>query len=300
MANKRIRVKGFKGRAKQGINPDMLALVLELSYLQEKAELVGRNSSWGTWTFRLRADLGEGEQDYFIKYLNKSERYQVALRKMFSRKGLRKPWRYPKQMLKFFFTGSLAKTGFETARKLLEKGVLTAEPVAYLSRGRFVFQREVLLTRKIPNVLGENLAEYLRELKEKDQARFIQEKRRLIFALANLIARLRELDFFLPDLRITNILVEKPGEENFRLWVIDLVEARREKPKEEKLLYHLIADPRRARLFTGTDKIRFLKHYLSFSGQDKSWVELCQKVQPILENWWRKWYERYSQAHKKS
>jgi len=87
MDEHRIRIKGFKGRAKQGINPDMLALVLELSYLQGKAELVGRNSSWGTWTFRLRADLGEGEQDYFIKYLNKSERYQVALRKMFSRNG---------------------------------------------------------------------------------------------------------------------------------------------------------------------------------------------------------------------
>jgi len=62
--------------------------------------------------------------------------------------------------------------------------------------------------------------------------------------------------------------VEKPGEGDFRLWVIDLAEARREKPKEEKLLYHLIADPRRARLFTGTDKIRFLKHYLRIGGRN--------------------------------
>lgn len=293
-SDQKIELGDFEGKCLEGIAPEKLVPFLNWPECAKDWKLLRRVSSHGTYTYQFKADLGQGEREYFIKVFTKKERYQVAWQKMKSWRGMRKPWRYPKAMLQYLFEPMRAKVGFEKGKALLEKNIPTALPVAYLCKKGLISGWGFLITEKIPNLVSEDLAEYLRQRKkELTEREYIKEKRTLIKLVAKLVSRLMSLDFYLPDLRISNILVERLEEGKFRLWVIDLGEALDQKPPENKMLFHLIADPRNARMFTGTDKIRFLKWYLLFSGRNESWTNLCQRVNPLLQSWWKKWYRKY-------
>lgn len=288
---KKFSIRGHAGQCLADISLEKLRAFLNWPEAARDWKLIRRVSSHGTYTYSFTDDLGEGRQEYFIKVFNKKERYQVAWKKMLSLKGLKKPWRYPQAMLRYLFSEMPVEVGFEKGRELMEQKIPTAAPVAYLCRQGRVFAWGLIITRKIPKISAEDLGEYLKQRKSELPAKaFRQEKLELIRELARLTSKLMNLNFFLPDLRISNILPERFSDGKFRLWVIDLVEAEDRKPPEEKMLYHLIADPRLAALFTGTNKIRFLKWYLSFSNDQRPWPEICGQVYPLLRAWWKKWH----------
>ncbi len=80
----------------------------------------------------------------------------------------------------------------------------------------------------------------------------------------------------------------------FAAGLTDLVEAEDRKPCEHKMLYHLLANPHYASLFTGSDRIRFLKEYISSSGLSKDWPSLCRQISPLLSDWHQKWHAKNS------
>jgi len=297
---KKILLNGFEGECMEAISVDKLKAFLKWPDCARDWKLLRRVSSHGTYTYQVKADLGLGESEYFIKVFRKQERFEVAWKKMKSIRGLKKPWRYPLQMLGYLFDPIPVKVGFEKGKALLEQGIPTALPVAYLYQKGLISAWGFIITEKIPNIIAENLAEYLKQRKnELGSGEYIREKRALILELAKLFGKLMTLDFFLPDLRVSNILVERLPEGKFKLWVIDVVEAIPHKPREDKMLYHLIANPYYAQLFTGTDKIRFLKWYLGFSGRAESWSIICCRVNPLLQAWWKKWHKKYGQQNPK-
>jgi len=184
----RLRIDGGEGLSLERISPAALGRLWSARPPVKEWNFVRHVESHGTWTYHLQAELGEGEQEYYLKIFEQSEIYRVALRKLCSRKGLRKPWRYPKEMLRHLFDVSPAKVGFETAQVLLAAGINTAEPVAFLSQGAPVFKRGMLLTRKIPDVVCANLAEYL--LSQRDRLALEQwtaEKLAILKELAGII-----------------------------------------------------------------------------------------------------------------
>ena len=290
---KQIRVQSHAGECLADIDPQKLEPLLNWPACARDWKFLRRVSSHGTWTYRFRTDLGLGEQEYFIKVFNKLEMYQKLRRKLFTLKGLKKFWRSAKAFGKFLVYPMPVKIGFEKGRVLLAKGIPTAQPIAYLARpGRFQAWG-FIITGKIPGIVGDNLAEYLKQRKnELGAAAFAKEKHFLIEEGAKLFSRLMQLDFYLPDLRVSNLLVERKPDGSFKLWVIDLAEAEDRKPREHKMLYHLLANPHYASLFTGTDKIRFLKKYISSAGLKKDWPALCNQVSPLLKAWHQKWHQK--------
>jgi len=288
-----VSIDGCQGQRLGLVSEEKLAQVLKKKPPVKEWDFVRRVSSRGTWTYHFQDDLGEGQQDYFIKIFDQADVFRKAREKMFSAKGLAKPWRYPKQMLRHLFDPAFPRVGLEKALELQKHGINTAEVVAHLSRGRLVFRAGILITRQIPGLASANFAEYLISSRDRLPAEeLIREKRMLMEELAAIINRLMGLNFFLPDLRVSNVMVQKTGSGELKLWLIDLVEAEDKKPGEMKMLWHLIANPAYARLFTGSDKIRFLKSYLQPSGRESEWPQLCAKLTPILNNWWRQWHKK--------
>ncbi len=287
---KKFHIAGSVGECRAEVSLEKLKGLLNWPECAKDWKLIRRVSSHGTYTYSFTDDLGEGTREYFIKVYRKIDRYRVALKKMFSLPGLKKPWRYPRAMLGYLFSPAPVEIGFAKARRLMEEKIPTAEPVACLFRKGLFSARGFIITEKIPKISAEDLSEYLKQRKSELPAKaYRKEKLELIRELARLVVRLIKLNFFLPDLRISNLMVERFSDGKFRLWVIDLVEAEDRRPPEEKMLFHLIADPRSARLFSGADKIRFLKWYLAGLKDPRPWPEICGRVDPILQAWWKKW-----------
>ena len=290
---KKISLKGFAGECLQGVAPEKLEPLLNWPACAADWKFIRHVSSHGTWTYRFHADLGMGEQEYFIKVFHKIEMYQKLRKKLFTRKGLKKFWRYTNSFWKFLVYPMPVQVGFEKGKVLLDQGIPTAQPVAYLAKNGPVHAWGFIITEKIPGIAGDNLAEYLKQRRtELGPEEYMKEKRELVRQSAQMLSRLMALDFYLPDLRVSNLLVERKADGSLRLWVIDLVEAENRKPREHKMLYHLLANPYYAELFTGSDKIRFLKEYISSAGLGKDWPSLCYEVAPLLQTWHKKWHKK--------
>ena len=175
-----------------------------------------------------------------------------------------------KQTAQACFRTHNACKSWRIARILRKKGILTPQPVAFLSRRTHGIPRElVLLTEGIPS--GLSLRQYVRQWLEAQPTRErVTLKRHLIRRVAEFLAALHLRGIYHGDLTANNIFIE-PLEHDVRVYLIDLDSVRStrwiSRRRRLKNLDELGRNFLELRLFSTSDRVRFLTCYLAQFGQ---------------------------------
>ena len=243
---------------------------------------VQRTSDKGSWVFRARVDLGEGEQLYYFKVVREVEVWRVMLGRMFSSRGLRRPLHYPRKFLRMAFAPSEAVISWQAARFLRDQGIATPEFMALLTRRVFgFFREEYLVSRGVPGLKEANLKRYLiQAFGPQAGPHEVAAKRRRLEELARFLCQLLALPLHFPDLKLHNLLLQEPEPGRFRFLIMDLNEVTESKPADEEVV--ILDRFNRSLPFTNvitqTDRLRFLKAYLAAGGDPRDWRGLCRAV----------------------
>lgn len=174
-----------------------------------------------------------------------------------------------KQIAQALFRTHKACKSWRIARILQKKGMLTPQPVALLSRRTHGIPRElVLLTEGIPS--GLSLRQYVRQwLEAQPQRERVALKRHLIRRVAEFLAELHLNGVYHGDLTANNMFIE-PLEHDVRVYLIDLDSVRStrwiSRRRRLKNLDELGRNFLELRLFSTTDRVRFLACYLARYG----------------------------------
>lgn len=175
-----------------------------------------------------------------------------------------------KQTAQAFFRTHNACKSWRIAGILRKKGILTPQPVAFLSRRTHGVPRElVLLTEGIPS--GLSLRQYVRQwLEAQPQRERMTLKRHLIRRVAEFLAALHLAGVYHGDLTANNMFIE-PLESDVRVYLIDLDSVRStrwiSRRRRLKNLDELGRNFLELRLFSTSDRVRFLRYYLAQYGQ---------------------------------
>ncbi|OGP60953.1 MAG: hypothetical protein A2V67_01640 [Deltaproteobacteria bacterium RBG_13_61_14] len=277
---------GFSGLLANGLNPSKVEELLGADpFVRLRAgapfALVARTYDKGSWVYRFQADLGEGEQLYYVKVVREKEVWQVMLGRMFSSQGLKRPFHYPKKFIRMLFAPSEAAISWQVAQFLYQHDIATPEFVALLIRRRKGLREEYLISRAVPRLLQANLKEYLvRQFGPGADHYDLQAKRRLLAELAHFLRRLLELPIHFPDLKLHNLLLQEPKPGKFRFLIMDLNEVSEKKPKQEEVI--ILDRFNRSIPFTDvitqTDRLRFLKAYLAAGKDSRDGRSLSQTI----------------------
>jgi hypothetical protein len=277
---------GFSGLLANGLNPSKVEELLGADpFVRLRAgapfAFVARTYDKGSWVYRFRADLGEGEQLYYVKVVREKEVWQVMLGRMFSSQGLKRPFHYPKKFIRMLFAPSEAAISWQVAQFLHQHDIATPEFVALVARRAAGFREEYLISRAVPRLPNANFKKYLVQNFGPSAPPYdLQAKRRLILELARFLRRLLELPIHFPDLKLHNILLQEPEPGKFRFLIMDLNEVSEKKPKQEEVI--ILDRFNRSIPFTDvitqTDRLRFLKAYLAAGKDSRDWRELAQAI----------------------
>lgn len=276
----------FSGLLAEGLSPDRVKELLgpdPFACLQAGSpfEFAARTYDKGSWVYRFRADLGEGERLYYVKAVREKEVWQVMLGRMFSKPGLKRPLHYPKKLVRMLFAPSEAVISWQVAQFLRQHGIPTPELVALLRRRDRGFREEYLISRAVPQLRQANLKEYLvRRFGPGSDPHDLQAKRRLITELAGFVLELLRLPIHFPDLKLHNLLLQEPEPGKFRFLIMDLNEVTGKKPRQEEVI--ILDRFNRSIPYTDvisqTDRLRFLKAYLAAGEDSRDWRELSRAV----------------------
>ncbi len=280
-----LKVLGFSGWCRDWVEPARLEALFEpdpLEALHTSARFtwLKHKSDKGSWVYRTRWDMGNGPQDYFIKAFSEREVFSVMLRRMFSMRGLRRPWRYPRKLILRMIYPSEARVSWVAAAALKAKAIYTPEPVAYLSRRKGVLRDEVFITRAVESLQGANLRKYFnRRLADPEHMDKVKEKRRLIREMAEFFRQVTESGVFFPDLKLHNLLLAKPDDGSTRFYISDTNEAVFRPADEFIMLDHFNRNPDNRNIITNLDRVRFLKAYLACRNDERDWREVCKALE---------------------
>ncbi len=204
-----------------------------------------------------------------------------------------------KQIAQALFRTHKSQKAWRIANILLQKGILTPQPVAFFRRrARGVPDEFVLLTEGIPS--GLSLRQYVRQwLDAQPKGERVKLKRRLIRGVAEFLASLHLAGVYHGDLTANNIFIEL-REDDVRVYLIDLDSVRStrwiSRHRRIKNLDELGRNFLELRLFSTSDRVRFLTCYLARYGKDTETVrglfyEVWQRTQYRL----RKHRQRFVQ-----
>jgi len=277
---------GFSGLLAPGLDQNQLEQLLgpnPFTRLQAGPpfEFVQQTYDKGSWVYRARADLGQGEQLYYFKVVREAEVWRVMLGRMFSSRGLKRPLHYPRKFLGLLRAPSEAVISWQAAKFLGQQGIATPELAALLLRRRRGFREEYLVSRAVPHVNSASLKQYLpRTFGPGSGPLDLAAKRRLLEELARFLRRVLALPLHFPDLKVHNVLLQEkePGRPHFL--IMDLNEATETKPADEEVI--ILERFNRSLPFTSgitqTDRLRFLKAFLAAGGDPRDWRELSRAI----------------------
>jgi hypothetical protein len=280
-----LEVLGFSGWRKDWVSVARLEALFEPAPLEavqtsDRFICLKHKSDKGSWVYRTRWDMGEGPQDYFIKVFSEREVFRVMGQRMFSMKGLRRPWRYPRKLILRMLSPSEARISWVAASALKAKAIHTPEPVAYFSRRKGVLRDEFFITRAVEFLQGANLRKYFNQrLADADRMDWVKEKRGIIQDLAEFFRQVMESGVFFPDLKLHNLLLAKPADEPLCFYISDTNEALFRPVDELIMLDHFNRNPDNRNIITNLDRVRFLKAYLACRNDDRDWREVCKAVE---------------------
>ena len=173
------------------------------------------------------------------------------------------------------FRQSRPSRNWQMGWDLLGEGIATALPVAVLEKRLAGLQlAAVIITVSL--LPGKNLEHFMREDASELE---LAAERRLTVELAKMVAKLYERGFYHRDLKGVNILVRLSAEGDARLYLVDLDGCYHNGPgyrKNVKSLGRLARASLNWPTVGPSDRLRFLKMYLQYTGQD--------------QNDWRKWW----------
>ena len=149
-----------------------------------------------------------------------------------------------------------------------ERGIPTAEIVAACHTNVFLgLHRGHLVSKEIKG--GKDLGTYLEDLDRPVMGRRVVEKRKVIYAVGDLVRKMHDAGIFHADLNLKNIIVQIGDAGDIRVYLIDFDKsAVRESLNDRKRRQNLMRLNRSAQKFkkngvsiTRTDAVRFLRAY---------------------------------------
>jgi len=199
----------------------------------------------------------------------------------------------PRNLLKRIkntFRTSRAMLTWQRANALLNRQVPTARPLAVLERRRFGLLRDsLIITEYIAHAsdLDTVLTVQMRELSEPQQRAL---KKTLLVSLVDVVRRLHERGFTHRDLKAPNIMVQwnSQSDEPLRVMLVDLDGIRQGRyPRHQaylKAIMRLNVSLDHCRRVSLTDRLRFLKQYLSRPGRpDPDWKPVWREIADLAE-----------------
>ncbi len=180
-----------------------------------------------------------------------------------------------KQIIQTLFRLHKAQKSWRIGRILLQKGLYTPRPIAYLTRHTsFLAGEHILITEGITN--GLSLRNYVRKHLLPNGRERLSEKRALIRSVAEFLGRLHLAGIYHGDFTANNTFVERIRPGHFRIYLIDLDSVRsthwipsRRRIKNLDELGRNFLD---LRLISTSDRLRFLKHYLKTNTKERKTV----------------------------
>ena len=196
-----------------------------------------------------------------------------------------KQYEFARPAWKFLGRPSKARCEFQNYATFAKLGIACAEPVACGEErdalGRLC--RAFIVTRAIPN--AQTLVEFW---SERHATRC--ERIALIEQLARWTRRIHDENFFHHDLVWRNILVNRDNHGTVRLWWIDCPRGARNRwspLRNRKLLKDLASlDKSAARLCSRTERLRFVKTYLSLARLDAAAKKLIRDELAYRKSRW--------------
>lgn len=282
----KIRLPGLKGWAKKGLDPARLSAEIKALLADRDADpssfkLVKVKADKGSRLFRVFWDLGEGEEEIYIKFFSQGFYLRTMIRRMFSRKGLRRPHHYPIKLVKALFMKSPGEKSWRVAAACKKAGIPAAEHLFLLAAGKRLLREEVLVTRGINPRTAPSLRQYLaRNFAPPRSPEQIAKKRELLRELGALLSKVQKSGLMLPDLKLHNLVLAEPEGERPRLVLVDLSEAEAGRPDYPEMVFlerfspHLLRSP----VFTAGDYVRLIRAYLEAGEDTRTWPEICQGI----------------------
>jgi len=279
-----VNWQDFTGRARSRLAPEPLYELMGRdpgAGLDRSAELVKTRPEKGSRIYRARLDLGEGEEELFIKLFDMARLSRLIKERMLSSRGIKKPWRYPLKLARLAAGKSLARRCWVMARACAESGIHTPHHLLYLSRGRGAGLYEVLVTRGVNPRCGPDLRHYInREFTPPNPPEAVARKRELLACLGRFLRKVADSDIMLPDFKLHNLVLGHDPAGRHRFFVVDLSEAEiRPSYPEYVFLERFSPHVLRSRAFTRSDYVRLMKSYLEEAGDPRGWRELCAGIE---------------------
>ncbi len=176
-----------------------------------------------------------------------------------------------KQKLQALFCAHKAQKSWRIGQLLLKKDILTPQPVAYLTHQTLFFSGErIVITAGVPNgiSLHDYVRTYIQERAELPHRKAkLCEKRELMRSVAEFLAKLHLNGVYHGDFTAGNIFLERlrNTKVRFRIYLIDLDSVRSTfwipSRRRIKNLDELGRNFLNLRVFSTSDRVRFLKHY---------------------------------------
>lgn len=294
--SREIEFHDFSGRVKEGIDAGAVLELLgveparrlselagpETSGISEGLEFVKAKDDKGSRVYRVWLDLGQGREELFIKSFRQAESARIMVRRMFSGKGLRRPFHYPEKLAKMLFEGSLARRCWIAAAAGQENGIPAAEHLLYLTRGRGWTREEVLVCRGIhPRSAPDARQFFDRNFRTPNSPAKRKLKRELISSLGALLRQVRKSAIRFQDFKLHNLVLEEPPGLPPRYFVVDLSEAEINRPDypEAVFLDRFAQSLPPSPIFTAADRLRLLRAYLAVGNDPRNPRDLCAQIQ---------------------
>ncbi len=279
-----IDIFGFTGRCKEWVDVERLKNLFEprpIGALHTSARFTffKRKSDKGSWVYRTHWDLGEGPQNYFVKVISELQVLRVMRRRMKTKRGIFRPWRYPRKVIMHILQPAESRISWVAASALQAKKAPTPEPVAYFHRRLSLLRDEFFITKEVEDLQEADVRKYFKaRVMDEDKEKWTTEKRRLIVELADFFKRVLESGIFFPDLKLHNLLLQKSEDGHFRFYITDTNEAEFRPPDELVMLKNFNRNPDNSDIVTNLDRIRFLKAYLACLNDDRDWRQICMAI----------------------
>lgn len=201
------------------------------------------NRRRGGWSGVSRVELNKADGSTLAVFLKRQENH--------TRRTLRHPLRGEPT-----FAGEM-----KNILALQQAGVPTLEPLYYGQRNIDGKRRAILVTRELTEFQSMHLV--MDEWIEKGWGQSAAERRNLIDTLAGIIRRMHGHRLAHNSLHPKHVFVRMVGNKNTEVRLIDLEKMRRALSSGRAARRDLDSLNRRSRVWSSTDRLRFLKSYLN-------------------------------------